>query len=195
MKVLVGFVGLFLLTGGLGTAQQQPADNAACGFAVQGEPAHAAVVGPDDLVPLVYVVEQPDSPLEILSVDLDGMWLSVADERHQEHMAAKYRIRNRSDRTIQNFDINLTISTGGSLGGGIGIGASSSLAPGQTVEITAGHGNGDGGAPGNHVKLLVFVDSVEFNGCHYAASLRLPRSLGVHDPWQAGSPAGNGGGK
>jgi len=43
------------------------------GFTVQGEPSHATVVGPEDILPIVYVVEQPDSPIEIVSVDLQGM--------------------------------------------------------------------------------------------------------------------------
>jgi len=37
--------------------------------------------GPDELLPLVYVVEQPDSPIEVVSVDLTGTWLSISHER------------------------------------------------------------------------------------------------------------------
>jgi hypothetical protein len=58
------------------------------------------VKGPDDIVPLLYVVEQPDSPIEVVSVDLTGMWLSVSHQQHTERDCAKYRIRNRSDRNV-----------------------------------------------------------------------------------------------
>jgi hypothetical protein len=86
--------------GSFGIAQQQQRDSDACGFTVQGESRHATVAGPDDIVPLVYVVEQPDSPIEIVSVDLQGMWLSVSNEQHTEQDCAKYRALNRSDLSL-----------------------------------------------------------------------------------------------
>ena len=76
MKIVVSLVGFLFLTNIFSTAQQQQHNNQACGFTLQGEPAHAVVKGPDNIVPLVYVVEQPDSPIEILSANLEGMWLS-----------------------------------------------------------------------------------------------------------------------
>jgi len=56
-------------------------------FTVQGEPAQPTVKGPEDIVPLVYVVEQPDSPIEVVSADLTGTWLSVSHEQHTEDTA------------------------------------------------------------------------------------------------------------
>src|SRR5215470_1929655 len=108
MRIVIGAVSLLLLMGGFGISQEkrQP-DTATCGFAVQGELTRATVVGPDDLVPLVYVVEQPDSPIEIASVDLTGMWLSVANEKKTWHDCAQYKVHNRSDRVIQRFGIEL----------------------------------------------------------------------------------------
>jgi hypothetical protein len=73
MRTIVSFFGILLLMGSFGIAQQQQHDNDACKFSVQCDPVHATVTGPEDIVPLVYVVEQPDSPLEIVSVDLEGM--------------------------------------------------------------------------------------------------------------------------
>jgi len=183
MRTLMGSLGLVLVVSSLGIAQQQQHDSDACGFAVQGESRRATVAGPDDIVPLVYVVEQPDSPIEILSVDLQGMWLSVSNDRHAYQDCAKYQVHNRSNRVIQQFDVELMVSGISSGGGGSVAHSSSPLAPDQTVEIRACGGRGHGGAPGNHVRLLVSVRSVDFGDCLYRASLRIPRSLGVHPFW------------
>jgi hypothetical protein len=182
MRAKFGFLVVLLLTGSLGIAQQQKYESDACKFNVLGDPVHATVTGPDDIVPMVYVVEQPDSPVEIVSVDLEGMWLSVSGEQHSERDCAQYKVHNRSDRIIQRFDVALMItSTGG--GGEIGVNSSSPLAAGQTAEIKACNGGGHGGAPGNHVRLLASVHLVNFGGCLYRPSLRMPRSLGVHPVW------------
>jgi hypothetical protein len=182
MRMIICFLGLLLLMGSFGIAQQQQHDSDACRFTVQGEPSHATVAGPEDILPLVYVVEQPDSPIEIVSVDLQGMWLSVSGEQHTERNCGQYKVRNRSDRIIERFDVELLVGgTGGA--GGYGAVSSSALSPGQTVEIKGCGGGGHGGAPGNHVRLLVSVHSVDFGGCSYRPSLRIPRSLGVHPVW------------
>jgi hypothetical protein len=182
MKMMLTFLGLLLLMVTVGVARQQQHGTESCGFAVQGEPTHPTVTGPDDILPLVYVVEQPDSPIEVVSVDLTGMWLSVANEQHTERDCATYKVRNRSDRPVQAFDVGLSVSA---LHGGGGFGAhpSSPLAPGQLVEIKSCGSGGHGGAPGNHVRLLVSVQSVDFGDCFYRPSVRIPRSLGVHPVW------------
>src|SRR6266480_6168805 len=99
MKMRLMFLVFLLLVVSfdLGLARQTQQGSNSCGFLVQGEPAHPTVTGPDDIVPLVYVVEQPDSPIEVVSVDLTGMWLSVANEQTTVKDCAKYQIRNRSD--------------------------------------------------------------------------------------------------
>src|SRR6266436_5724406 len=71
---MISLSGLLLLMGSFGLAQQQQHDDDACKFSVQGDPVHATVTGPEDILPLVYVIEQPDSPVEVVSVDLEGMW-------------------------------------------------------------------------------------------------------------------------
>jgi hypothetical protein len=186
MKIMLTFLGLFLLMVSFGVARQQQHASESCGFAMQGEPARPTVQGPDDIVPLVYVVEQPDSPIEVVSVDLTGMWLSVANEQTTIKNCAKYQIRNRSDRTVQKSEIRLMLSTADGVGGGSGVPGvltSSSLAPGQTVEVNSCNGGGHGSATDNYVRLLVYVDKVDFEDCHYKPSLRIPRSLKVRTPW------------
>ena len=182
MRTTIGFLGLLILTGCLGMAQQQPDNSGACKFNVRGDPVYATMTGPEDIVKLAHVVEQPDSPIEIVSVDLEGMWLSVSREQHAERDCAQYKVRNRSDRTVEHFDVELMVGgTGGA--GGAGANSLTPLAPGQTVEIRACGGGGHGGAPGNHVRVLVSVHLVDFGGCLYRPSLRIPRTLGVTPVW------------
>jgi hypothetical protein len=133
-------------------------------------------------VPLVYVVEQPDSPIEILSVDLHGMWLSVSGEKVTEHFCNKFIARNRSDRIVQRFGIELLVQSMAG-GGGSGAQSASPLAPGQTIEISSCNGGGSGGAQENRVKVLISVHSADFGDCFYRPSLRIPRTLGVKPVW------------
>lgn len=182
MKIMLTFLTslLFVLT--IGVARQRNS-GVSCGFAVQGEPAQPTVQGPDDIVPLLYVVEQPDSPIEVLSVDLTGMWLSVAHKQHTERDCAKYWIRNRSDRNVQEFEIMLMLSTVAGAGGGSGTVSSAPLPPGQAVDVESCSTRGNGSAKNNYVRLLVYVDKVDFEDCHYKPSLRIPRSLNMNPAW------------
>ena len=88
MRIPLTFLASLLLA--LGIARQQASDNS-CGFVLAGDLSHATVKGPNDIVPLVYVVDQPDSPLEVVSVDLEGMWLSISNEQHTEQVCASTR--------------------------------------------------------------------------------------------------------
>lgn len=173
-----GFIGLALMALGLGGArQQQPDDTQSCGFSVRGEPLPVTVTGPEDIVPLVYVVRQPDSPLEIESLNLEGTWVSLSGERYTEKTCATYVIRNRSDRTVQGFEIGIVVN---GVGGGTLVPRSGSrLSPGQTVEQKSCNGGGSGSALGNRVRLIVSVTGVNLGDCFYQPSVRIPRSLGV----------------
>jgi hypothetical protein len=134
-------------------------------------------------VPLVYVVEQPDSPVQVLSVDLEGMWLSISNERHSEKFCAKYTVQNRSNRTVQKFAVMLHLSTAGGATGATGTPRSSPLAPGQTVDISSCGATGSGSAKNNYVRLLVYVDAVDLGDCYYKPSIRVPRTLKIGTDW------------
>lgn len=69
MRIPLTSLASLLLACTLGIARQQSSDNS-CGFVLAGDLSHPTVKGPNDIAPLVYVVEQPDSPLEVVSVDL-----------------------------------------------------------------------------------------------------------------------------
>ncbi len=70
------------------------------GLLSKANSSHATVAGPESILPLVYVVEQSDSPIEIVSVDLQGMWLSVSGEQHTERNGGEIESPNRSDRSF-----------------------------------------------------------------------------------------------
>jgi hypothetical protein len=144
MRIIATFLGVLLFAASLGSAQpqQQPDE---CGFTVQGEPTKPTITGPDDIVPLVYVVAQPDSPIEVLSADFEGMSLSVTNEQYYLRSCAKFSVRNRSDRPVQNFEIRVMV---GSYGAASGFSRESSapLAPGQIAEVKSCGGSGRGGA-------------------------------------------------
>jgi hypothetical protein len=187
MKIALSWGSLLLLVASQGIGQQQQGQRDACGFIVQGEASQPTVAGPDNIAQLVHLVEQPDSPIEIVSVNLQGTSLSVSDEeytmRYTMHSCATYKVHNRSDRNIKTFDLELLVSSGD--GGGTHRAHSSSpLASGQTAEIKACPGELVGTAPSKaHLSMLVSVQSVDFGDCFYRPSLRIPQSLGVIPAW------------
>jgi len=185
MKMKLTFLALLLLvvTFGINPARKPQGNSASCGFAVQSELVEPRIKGPDELVPLVHVVEQLDSPIEVVSVDLTGMWLSISHEQTTEHFCAKYRVRNRSDQAVQKFEIMLLLSTVAGAGGSAGAVSSSPLLPQQAVEVESCGASGNGSAKDNYVRLLVYVDKLEFEHCHYKPSLRIPHSLRVYTVW------------
>ena len=66
---------------------------------------------------------------------------------------------------------------------GVGTVSSSPLPPGQAVDVESCGIRGNGSAKDDYVRLLVYVDKLDFEDCHYKPSLRIPRSLKVHTVW------------
>jgi hypothetical protein len=183
MRIITVSIGLVLLAMSLGTSpQEQLGQGSSCGFSLEGESSRPTISGPDDILPLVYVVEQPDSPVEITSVDLNGTWLSVSGEQYTEKSCVAYRVHNRSNRDVRALNVQISVN---GIGGGSGMGAPSpsQLPPGQSAEFKSCNGGGHGTAPDNHLRLLVSVTSVDFGHCFYRPSARIPRSLGVNPGW------------
>ena len=178
MRLLLGlFSALLLAFCASLVANQRPQPNS-CQFTIQGTPAQPQISGPPDLVPLVYVIEQPDSPIEIISINLDGSWLSVSGDRYTERTRVKYQVRNRADRVIQRGEVLL------GYGGISGTGAinAASILPGQTAELIASTG-GTGDVRSNPMKILISVDAIAFDDCAFRPSVRVPLSLGIKPPW------------
>jgi hypothetical protein len=81
MKALVSCLSVLFLVSTNTPSVQAPQTADSCRFTLSGELAKPTISGPEDITALVHVVEQPDSPVEILAIDFKDSWLSVAHER------------------------------------------------------------------------------------------------------------------
>ncbi|HEY6384236.1 MAG TPA: hypothetical protein VIX91_00980 [Candidatus Acidoferrum sp.] len=86
MKALVSCLSVFLLVSRNTPPAQAPQTADSCHFKVSGELAKPTISGPKDITALVHIVEQPDSPVEILAIDFKDSWLSVVHERVTEQL-------------------------------------------------------------------------------------------------------------
>ena len=185
MKALISCLSVLFLVSGNTPLVQAPQTDDSCHFRVSSELAKTTISGPEDITALVHVVEQPDSPVEILTIDFKDSWLSVAHERVTEQLRCTMKIRNRSDQQVKGLSISVIVGPSPSKGQGTGFegfpgpAQSRSLAPGQEADIIGCGGGGSGGAPGNHIRIFVYVGRVDWDGCFYVPSKRLPYELGI----------------
>jgi hypothetical protein len=177
MKILLYCAAISLVALSAATATQQPEDQDSCRFKISESTTKPTITGPEDIVAMTYVIEQPDSPIEILAMDFKDTFVSVSNERFSEQLRCTAKVRNRSDQSIRGFDIAAYVTATAGFGGAgiIAPGGRQNLAPGQETEITACGGNGNGGAPGNRARIVVFVSAVAMDGCSYMPSKRYPR--------------------
>jgi hypothetical protein len=184
MKDLVSWAGIFFVSLTVPTSMQQPRDADSCRFTISASEAKPTITGPEEVTALVHVVEQPDSPVEIVAADFKDSFVAVANERFTEQLRCTLKIHNRSDRWIRRVNIMVYVVSasleGAGSGSGLeGPGRAQSLAPGQEIEIQGCGGGGSGSAAGNHVRIVVFVGRVDLDDCFYLPSKRYPRQLGV----------------
>ena len=182
MKTLVCCLSVLFLVSSNTPPVQAPQAADSCSFKVSGELAKPTISGPEDITALVHVVKQADSPVEVLAIDFKDSWLSVAHERETEQLRCTMKIRNRSDQRVKALSLAVIVaSASGGPGTGFELspGPGRSLAPGQVADISACGGGGSGGASGNHIRILVYVGRVDWNGCFYVPSKRLPHELGI----------------
>ena len=170
-------VAALVLLGPAFSPQQKSESN--CDFVLTGTHVQPSITGPEEIIAIAHVVDQPDSPLEIVSADFNGSFVSISNARFSEQLNCSIKLRNRSDRAIRSFG---TIT--GLAPDGIGIPALSgfeatpelpngrSLMPGQELEIKGCGGRGSGAAPNDRVRLLVAIQAVSFDGCVYVPSRR-----------------------
>jgi hypothetical protein len=179
MRLSLGLVSALVLAlcASLFASPQSQPDS--CHFTVLGAARRPQISGPPDLVPLVYVIDQPDSPVEIASINLDGFWLSASGDQYSERTCVKYQVRNRSDRVIQHVEVSLGYGTLM----GAGASNSASVSPGQTAELIACAIGGSGGVRGNPMKILISVGQIAFDDCFFRPSVRVPLSLGIKRSW------------
>ena len=181
MRILLSCAGISLLALSAATATQQPEDRDSCRFKISESTANPTITGPDDIVAMTHVVAQPDSPLEILSIDFKDSFLSVVNERFTEQLRCTMKIRNRSDQGIRGFEIMEYIASGGGWAGTGFVGPSErrNVAPGQEMEIQGCGGGGSGSARDNHVRIVVFVSAVDIQECTYVPSQQYPHDLRI----------------
>ena len=182
MKLFFALVGFASLALGVPPRLQQPEQLGSCHFTVSGETTKPVITGPEDITPLVYVIEQPDSPVEIVSLDFTGYVLSVVNERYTQKSCSTMRVRNRSDQPVNNVQVGVFLSTKGYVAGpGFvgGPGHVQSLGAGQETEIRLCNSGGTGDAPGNRVHIFASVEQLRVNKCVYVPSKRIPYDLAV----------------
>jgi hypothetical protein len=182
MKLLVISLSALLFSAVYSPLMHQSERNRLSRFSTSGSSAKPSVTGPEDVTALVHVVEQPDSPLEILAIDFKDSFLTVTNEHETEHLRCTMRIRNRSDQWIRGASINVIAATP-SGGGGTGFeahrGQWDGIAPDKEAEVSGCGGGGTGGALGNRVRILVVVHQVEMDDYFYIPSKIVPVELGV----------------
>jgi hypothetical protein len=183
MKYLVSWTGIFFVTLAAPTSVQQPQHTDSCRFTISASTAKPTITGPEEVTALVYVVEQPDSPVEIVAADFKDSFVAVSNERFTEQLRCTLKIRNRTDQWIRRLNIMVLMASASLEGAGAGSGLEApgraqSLAPGQEVEVQGCGGGGNGSATGNHVRIVVFVGRVDLDDCFYVPSKRYPRQLG-----------------
>ncbi len=181
MRILIAFAGISLAAFGasLATPQQRAAN--ACNFKVSETTTQPTITGPDDVVAIAHVVEQPDSPVEILSADFTGSFVSISSESVSYELHCSIKVRNRSDQMIRGLSIanelrpaNLRIFAGSGFVAIPDTRNGWSLAPGDEVEVKNCGTHRHAEAPNNRVVLLVAVDGVEMKDCTYMPSRRYP---------------------
>ena len=133
MKFFFALVGLGSLALGVPPTLQQPEPVDSCHFTVSGETTKPTITGPEDITPLVYIIEQPDSPVEIVSMDLTGYVLSVTQERFTFKDCWTMKVHNRSDQSVNGLEVMELISSRG-----FGPGPGFSSGPNQVESFGAG---------------------------------------------------------
>jgi hypothetical protein len=180
MNLLISFLSILLVLQTASAPVQPPSESETCQFNLSGSPVKPTFEGPQEVTDRVYFVDQPDSPLEIVSVDFTRSFLSVARERMAEQLRCTAKVRNHSDQTILGFDVHVIV---GRQGRGVGTTFGGpptrhqTLAPGQEWELQGCGAYGVGGAPENGVYVFVFVNAVDIAGCTYQPSMRYPHYL------------------
>jgi hypothetical protein len=177
MKSLLSCASIFFLALTAPSSTQQNPEADSCRFTVSPSASKPTITGPEDVTALVHVVEQPDSPVEILAADFKDSFVAVAHEQFTQQLRCSLKIHNRSDRWMRRVNIMVYVASasleGAGSGSGLeGPGRAQSLAPGQEIELQGCGGGGSGSAAGNQVRIVVFVGRIDLDDCFYVPSKR-----------------------
>jgi hypothetical protein len=154
---------------GTQSAEQTTSDETTCAFALLQRVGRAEIVGAPDLRSRTLVLEQPDSPLAILRVDVSELKLTLGGPALHHDGQFRIQVQNVSNRVIKDARIMLRYWSGRG-GGGSGPAWKEPLAPGAVVWLSA-NSRGSGVRPGEEMEgglqLRLVVESVEIEGCVY----------------------------
>lgn len=141
-----------------------------------------ALAGPEEITSRVYVMDQPDSPIEVIALDFTESWLSVSESRYSRGGRCKVTVRNRGDKPVHGASIALHYrhATGGGGTAGSFRANEAPLLPGQQRDLQGCGGGGSGGkAPTDSLRLFVLVEWVDLDDYDYKPSVRIPRESGL----------------
>lgn len=185
MRILLVALLVASLSAISGEQDQNPTAKATemCKYTLTGDrPATPVITGPDEVVRTIRVIEQPNSPIEILSMDYTGSWLSLVYGRFTERTCLGVRVRNRSDRVVTRFTIEAGSTVLDSRKSGV-----PPLRPGQEFEIpNRCGGGGTGSVPNSQYHIQVTVPLVEMGDCAFGPAVAIPYD------WREGTPGTRG---
>lgn len=175
-----------LLSAGAASAQQS--EEPVCAFQLSGSPARPRVSGPENIVKRLYIAHQPDSPIQILGVDLKGMELKFGEASFEwsHQRGGKIRIRNRSDQPIQHIELFVGVLSArmGQSTPRINALDRAALKPGEEKEVDIAPGRGKGPPiAAEELVIVVGVDWVRTRTCRLRPAMILPARFGLVHPF------------
>lgn len=187
MKALLGFLLVFLVAPA--QAQDSDAPTSACKFRLREASVSAArIMGPEEIVRIASVLEQPNSPLEILSVDYTGSWFTAMSDSVTHRHCVTIRIRNRSDQRIEGFQVFAGFSSPDHPDAREGFVEKRNIGAGREYELSSCGGGGVLRGESIKPRYAAGVESVSFNDCTYYPSKTDKKSEGLKAQKAASSP-------
>ncbi len=154
-----------------------------CGFSLTPYNQPALISGPEELVPITRIVDQPGSPVAIQAVDLTDSTFVVGATWHEYEARYAIDVINVSDRPASEIRVAVRFLTTPGGGGGAAV-SRHAVGPGESVRLTSagsGHGTRQAVPEGDDRWIMVLVDSVRFDDCVYKPAQVLPARLPF--PW------------
>jgi len=156
-----------------------------CPFTTTALSGAPRAVGPVDVTSRLHVVEQPDSPVAIVSTDFTGTQLIIEEGTIARSYSFRPRVvvevRNRSDQEIERIYVGVMPGVCEGAGPRPGDSWTGHLLPGDTTRIRLGTGSGGGsgsfGASMGPLLLWMWIERVDFASCVYRPAQVVPKEL------------------
>ncbi len=155
---------------------QSPTPLARCGFTL-ASPSGTTTSGPQELVGRLFVVPQPDSPVEITAIDLSMMTVTIAGSSYRVNRGSSYAVslHNRSEQPVYEVEGIVGFRPAEQAGeSGSGWNWKGTLLPGETVQTVVRGGGGTGSGGDADIVLSAVVHRVRFKECTYLPSRSYP---------------------